>query len=155
MVVDRRDVIDRFVVPLFSLFLLFPVTMVHVIVGTPRDGRSCRGATGLAVHARPRRDPFIQLALIVAVTIAATSLLSGGAGNVRVAVVVAGLAAVVAIGGRFADRLRDWVDRRFFREAYDAERVLTELSETCGRWWRRGRCCRPFWPGFPRRSTSR
>jgi len=55
-------------------------------------------------------------------------LLSGGAGIVRVAAVAAGLAAIVAIGRRFADRLRRWVDRRFFREAYDAERILSELA---------------------------
>jgi sigma-B regulation protein RsbU (phosphoserine phosphatase) len=30
---------------------------------------------------------------------------------------------------RAADRLRGWIDRRFFREAYDAEQILTALSE--------------------------
>src|SRR5439155_9014745 len=70
----------------------------------------------------------IQLALTVAVSIAATSLLSGGAGPMRVALVVAALAAIVAIGGRFADRLRRWVDRRFFREAYEADAILSDLA---------------------------
>jgi sigma-B regulation protein RsbU (phosphoserine phosphatase) len=39
-----------------------------------------------------------------------------------------GMAAAMVLP-RFAKRAFDWTDRRFFREAYDAERVLTELSE--------------------------
>jgi sigma-B regulation protein RsbU (phosphoserine phosphatase) len=37
--------------------------------------------------------------------------------------------AVALVVPRFAKRAFDWTDRRFFREAYDVERVLTELSE--------------------------
>jgi sigma-B regulation protein RsbU (phosphoserine phosphatase) len=39
-----------------------------------------------------------------------------------------GMAAALLVP-RFAKRAFDWTDRRFFREAYDVERVLTELSE--------------------------
>jgi sigma-B regulation protein RsbU (phosphoserine phosphatase) len=39
-----------------------------------------------------------------------------------------GMAAALVVP-RFAKRAFDWTDRRFFREAYDVERVLTELSE--------------------------
>lgn len=35
---------------------------------------------------------------------------------------------VVVLLGRWADGLRVWIDRRFFREAYDAEKILGELS---------------------------
>ena len=37
--------------------------------------------------------------------------------------------AVAVVVPRFAGRAFAWTDRRFFREAYDVERVLTELSE--------------------------
>ena len=37
--------------------------------------------------------------------------------------------AVAIVVPRFAGRAFAWTDRRFFREAYDVERVLTELSE--------------------------
>jgi phosphoserine phosphatase RsbU/P len=47
---------------------------------------------------------------------------------VRVAAVVAGTVAIVAIGRRFADRLRGWVDRRFFREAYQTDAILSDLA---------------------------
>src|SRR5262249_54810755 len=46
----------------------------------------------------------------------------------KIAVIALGLTAVMVIR-RGAERLRGWVDRRFFREAYDAERVLSELSD--------------------------
>jgi sigma-B regulation protein RsbU (phosphoserine phosphatase) len=39
-----------------------------------------------------------------------------------------GMAAAIVLP-RFAKRAFDWTDRRFFREAYDVERVLTELSD--------------------------
>jgi sigma-B regulation protein RsbU (phosphoserine phosphatase) len=39
-----------------------------------------------------------------------------------------GMAAAVVVP-RFAKKAFDWTDRRFFRESYDTERVLTELSE--------------------------
>jgi sigma-B regulation protein RsbU (phosphoserine phosphatase) len=39
-----------------------------------------------------------------------------------------GMAAVVVVP-RGAEKLVRWTDRRFFREAYDAERVLTDLSD--------------------------
>jgi phosphoserine phosphatase RsbU/P len=70
----------------------------------------------------------IQIVLLVAVSVAATALLSGGAGFARVALVIAGMIAIVAGGGRFADRLRRWVDRRFFRESYEADLILSDLA---------------------------
>ncbi len=39
-----------------------------------------------------------------------------------------GMAAAIVVP-RFAKRAFEWTDRRFFRESYDVERVLTELSE--------------------------
>jgi len=42
--------------------------------------------------------------------------------------VVLGAGAVWRISRR-ADKLRDWIDRRFFREAYNAEQVLSDLGD--------------------------
>jgi phosphoserine phosphatase RsbU/P len=42
-----------------------------------------------------------------------------------------GAALAAVLGARnAAERLREWIDRRFFREAYQAEHVLSELSES-------------------------
>ena len=40
-----------------------------------------------------------------------------------------GIAAVLVLR-RAADKLRSWTDRRFFREAYNAELILSDLSES-------------------------
>jgi phosphoserine phosphatase RsbU/P len=45
----------------------------------------------------------------------------------QIAMVLVGASGIFLIG-RFADRLRRWVDLRFFREAYDTEQILTELA---------------------------
>ena len=37
--------------------------------------------------------------------------------------------AIVINVRRLGERLRTWIDRRFFREAYSAEQILGELSE--------------------------
>ena len=127
-VAGRRDFADWVAFPILGFLFLFPLTMAYVIV--VHRAMDVRVVVRQGVQYVLARGGIraIQLALIVAVSIVATSMLSGGAGIARVAIVVAALAAVVAIGGRFADRLRGWVDRRFFREAYDAEQILSELA---------------------------
>jgi phosphoserine phosphatase RsbU/P len=124
----RRDFADWIAFPILGFLFLFPLTMAYVIV--VHRAMDVRVVVRQSVQYVLARGGIrvIQLALIVAVTVAATSMLSGGAGTVRVTIVIAGLAVIVAVGRRFADRLRDWVDRRFFREAYDAEQILSELA---------------------------
>jgi phosphoserine phosphatase RsbU/P len=114
--------------PLATMVLLFPLTTAYVIlVHRAMDVRVVirQGLQYVLARGGVRA---IQIALLVATSIAATSLLTGNAGIPRVAGVVAGMAAVAAIGGRFADRLRRWVDRRFFREAYEADAILSDLA---------------------------
>ena len=120
--------------PLWSSFLLltmvlaFPLTMAYVIV--VHRAMDVRVVIRQGVQYVLARGGIrvIQIALVVALSIAATSLLSGDPGMVRVSFVIAAMAAIVAIGGRFADRLRRWVDRRFFREAYEADAILSDLA---------------------------
>ena len=115
------------VVPVMML-LIFPLTMAYVIVVQRAMDVRVVIRQGLQYVLARGGVRAIQLALTVAVSIAATSLLSSGTGMVRVAGVVAGMTAIVAIGGRFAGRLRGWVDRRFFREAYEADAILSDLA---------------------------
>jgi sigma-B regulation protein RsbU (phosphoserine phosphatase) len=116
------------VVQVLMFFVFFPVTMAYVIV--VQRAMDVRVVIRQGVQYVLARGGIrvIQLLLTVAVSIAATLLLLGGTGMVRVSIVIAGMAAIVAIGGRFADRLRGWVDRRFFREAYEADAILSDLA---------------------------
>ena len=114
--------------PLIGMMLAFPLTMAYVIVVHRAMDVRVAIRQGLQYVLARGGIRAIQLVLLVAVTIAATTVLSGGAGFARVAMVIAAMVAVVAIGGRFADRLRRWVDRRFFREAYEADAILSDLA---------------------------
>jgi sigma-B regulation protein RsbU (phosphoserine phosphatase) len=114
--------------PLFTMVLVFPLTLAYVIVVHRAMDVRVVIRQGLQYVLARNGIRAIRIALLVGATIAATLLLRGDAGIARVAAVVAGLVAVAAIGGRFADRLRRWVDRRFFREAYEADAILSDLA---------------------------
>jgi phosphoserine phosphatase RsbU/P len=55
-------------------------------------------------------------------------LTKSGGRTAKIIVAAIGLLAIFTIRGAAA-RLRIWTDRRFFREAYNAEQVLSELSD--------------------------
>ena len=115
--------------PLFTMVLVFPLTLAYVIVVHRAMDVRVVIRQGLQYVLARGGIRVIQIALLVGATIAATTLLTASnAGFTRVAAVVVGLAGVAAIGGRFADRLRRWVDRRFFREAYEADAILSDLA---------------------------
>ena len=114
--------------PLMAMLLAFPLTMAYVIVVHRAMDVRVVVRQGLQYVLARGGIRAIQVALLVAVSVAATSLLSGAVGFGQVAIVVAGMAALVAIGGRFANRLRLWVDRRFFREAYETDAILGDLA---------------------------
>jgi sigma-B regulation protein RsbU (phosphoserine phosphatase) len=114
--------------PLFSMVLVFPLTLAYVIVVHRAMDVRVVIRQGLQYVLARNGVRAIRFALLIGATIAATLLLRGDAGIGRVAAVVAGLVAVAAIGGRCADRLRQWVDRRFFREAYEADAILSDLA---------------------------
>jgi len=130
LIVIRRNVLlSGWSTALLSVMMLtFPLTMAYVVV--VHRAMDVRVVIRQGVQYVLARGGIrvIQIALVVAASIAATSLLSGDPGMLRVSVVIAGTAAIVAIGGRFADRLRGWVDRRFFREAYEADAILSDLA---------------------------
>ena len=120
---------DRFVIPMFALFLLFPLTMAYVIV--VHRAMDVRVVVRQGVQYVLARGGIrvIQLALIVAVTIAASSLLSGGGGS---SCASRSWSPDWRRSWRSAADLpiacARWVDRRFFREAYDAEQILSDLA---------------------------
>ena len=119
---------DWIFLPLFGALFLLPVTMAYVIVVHRAMDVRVVIRQGLQYVLARGAIRTVQIVLLVAVSVAAAPLLSGSAGIARVAAVVAGLAAIAAIGRRFADRLRGWVDRRFFREAYETDAILSDLA---------------------------
>jgi sigma-B regulation protein RsbU (phosphoserine phosphatase) len=113
-----------------SMLVLFPITMAYVIVVqramdvrmVVRSGvRYAVASTGLKV----------LRAVLIIVVVLLTIHFERRADHQREAllIVVAGAALTLTVG-RFARRVSQWMDRRFFREAYNSERILTELSDS-------------------------
>ena len=114
--------------PLFGALFLFPVTMAYVIVvHRAMDVRVVirQGVQYLLARGSLR---VVQIALSVWIVATAATLASGRPA-VRILLIAGGLAAVLLLETS-AGRLRRWVDRRFFREAYDAELILSDLASS-------------------------
>ncbi len=116
--------------PCLLLTFLFPLTLAYIIVVYRAMDIRVVMRQGLR-YALARRGVAVLQALLtgaLVVTIAwltqshSTSL----AGTLLV--VSAGIAAIYLLG-RGAVRLAKWIDRRFFRDSYNAEQLLMELSE--------------------------
>jgi phosphoserine phosphatase RsbU/P len=110
--------------------LLFPLTLTYVIVVQKAMGVGVAIRQGLQYTLARGGIRVLQMAAMAAVVIAGTGL----AANVshdrvqKAIVILIGIAAYFTIR-RVGDGLRTWLDRRFFRENYNAENVLSELSE--------------------------
>jgi sigma-B regulation protein RsbU (phosphoserine phosphatase) len=124
------------VVPAWVLFtafvalLLFPLSLAYAIVVQRALDVRVVVRQGLQYALARRGVMVLQVLVIVAVIVAASTLAGEAAANrpKRIQYVGSGIA-IVFLMQRAADRLRLWIDRRFFREAYDAEQILTSLSE--------------------------
>ena len=110
--------------------ILFPLTLTYVIVVQKAMGVGLALRQGLQYTLARGTIRVLQF-IAVGVVIVAGTTMAGNAGHDRpqkIIVILAGITAYFTIR-RLGDSLRTWVDRRFFRESYDAEHVLTELSE--------------------------
>ena len=110
--------------------LLFPLTLTYVIVVQKAMGVGVAIRQGLQYTLARGGIRVLQIAAIATVVIAGTTLAANVSHNraQKTIVILIGIAAYFTIR-RIGDGLRTWVDRRFFRENYNAENVLSELSE--------------------------
>ena len=112
------------------MLVLFPITMAYVIVvQRAMDVRMVvRLGVKYAIASTSLRIARLLLILLVAVI---TADLARQSGHRWEAFAIAGLGTGVILAfGHLARRATNWMDKRFFREAYDAERVLSELSNS-------------------------
>jgi sigma-B regulation protein RsbU (phosphoserine phosphatase) len=107
---------------------IFPLTLAYVIVvQRAMDVRMVIRQSlqyGLA-KSGIRALQFVAIAIVIgtALALATKSNLPG-----KMIVIALAVTALFSIP-RFGERLRTWTDRRFFREAYNAEQVLSELID--------------------------
>jgi sigma-B regulation protein RsbU (phosphoserine phosphatase) len=121
---------EWFVLSALSLMLLFPITLAYVIVVHRAMDVRVVIRQGLQYALASRGIQVLQVLLtgvilITGVSFARNSHLSLANEITTIAVLI--LAVLWLRKG--AILLRKWTDRRFFRDAYDAEQILEALSE--------------------------
>jgi sigma-B regulation protein RsbU (phosphoserine phosphatase) len=112
------------------LMLLFPLTMAYVIVVYRAMDVGVVVRQGLQYGLAKNGVRVLQVLLLVAIIAGTLLIIRNYSENiaVQIAFVVGGLALIPLID-LVAKRLRVWIDRKFFRDAYDAEQILTDLSD--------------------------
>jgi phosphoserine phosphatase RsbU/P len=124
-----RGIPEWATVPALLCLLLFPITLAYVIV--VQRALDVRVALRTSVKYALARGGLL-LARITLFFFAglATAKAACQADSTKAAMFmgVAVLAGLLVIRRKFFDTLSLWMDRRFFREAYNAEQVLSDLS---------------------------
>jgi sigma-B regulation protein RsbU (phosphoserine phosphatase) len=118
-----------YVITSILAIVLFPLTLAYVIV--VQRAMEVRVAIRIGVQYALARGGLsvIRIILSICIIVMAVKLALDAAGPVTATVLI-GIAVGLLLGvGRLGDAIREWMDRRFFREAYDAEVILTELSQ--------------------------
>jgi len=109
---------------------LFPITLAYVIVVQKAMDVRVALRQGLQYALARSSVRVLRALLVTAVIVSAVAMAEDVNRNrpQKITVIALGIVAALSIR-RLGERVRKWIDRRFFREAYDAEHVLTELSE--------------------------
>lgn len=132
-IATRRDMstIPAYVtIPAMLALILFPITLAYVIIVHRAFGLSMVIRQGLRYALARRGVRLMQILLSIAVMVTtATLATTPGINRPRVIIVMSAGVALVLLLRRIAEVVSAWVDRRFFREAYNAEQLLAVLSE--------------------------
>jgi sigma-B regulation protein RsbU (phosphoserine phosphatase) len=109
---------------------IFPLTLAYVIVVQRALDVQVVLRQGLKYALAKSGIRALQVALSVITVYVAVRVAASPTVNpaVKAGVITVGALQIWALRWR-AEQLRTWTDRRFFREAYDAEQVLSELSD--------------------------
>ena len=143
------------ILPALLAMCLFPVTLAYVIVVHRAFGVALTLRQGLQYALASRGVRVLQVFLILGIMLTAVAMATQpGMNRPRILQVVAVGAMLVFFLQRAAEWLSAWVDRRFFREAYQAELVLASLSEDVRTMVETNRCSKPSPPASAKPCTS-
>ncbi len=114
------------------LFCLFPLTLAYVVVAERAMNLRMVIRHGLR-YALAKGGVRVLLGLMMAGLITVVSNVVFGSmlnPTAKISLFVAAVVIASLIIRRTRVRLQKWIDRRFFREAYNTEKILEDLSET-------------------------
>jgi phosphoserine phosphatase RsbU/P len=116
--------------PALAAMFVFPLTMAYVVVVHRALEVQVVVRQGVQYALARGGLRVLQVLITFAVVFSAAWLLADPAANRPQKIKIIGWAVLAGIlVQRFGTRLAGWVDRRFFREAYDAEQILSELAD--------------------------
>ena len=119
-----------FVLFSLALMLLFPVTLAYVIVVHRALDVRVVLRMGLQYALATGGIRVLQILLTVAVLIVGVTFARSHRQSLASEITTIALLILAVLWLRKgAERLRKWTDRRFFRDAYDAEQILEALSD--------------------------
>jgi sigma-B regulation protein RsbU (phosphoserine phosphatase) len=114
----------------FGMLAIFPVTLAYVIVVERAMDVRVVVRQGLQYALARRGIAALQIAASVVVMLLVLNLVRDPNVNRPQSLTYLGWGVTfIVLANRVAARGAAWIDRRFFREAVDAERVLSELSD--------------------------
>lgn len=121
---------EEFLIACFLPLTLFPITLAYVIVVQRALDVRVVIRQGLRYALAQRTVRILQIIAFAVVFVGAATLATDPSRNrpSKIQAIGWGILGAVVIR-RGGERLRGWVDRRFFREAYNAEQILRELSD--------------------------
>jgi sigma-B regulation protein RsbU (phosphoserine phosphatase) len=110
-----------------AALLVFPLTMAYVIVVHRAMDVRMVLRQGLQYLLATSGIRILQIALSAGIIVLAATISTNLSVAMRLGLLAVGFALLVELGV-FADRLRRWIDRRFFRGAYEADEILADLA---------------------------
>jgi sigma-B regulation protein RsbU (phosphoserine phosphatase) len=112
---------------LIAMMLMLPLTMAYAIVVHRAMDVRVVVRQGLQYVLATRGIRLLQVAVSVTIITAAATMSANTSATSRIIFMSLGLGLLAALQG-FAGRLRGWIDRRFFREAYETDAILSDLA---------------------------
>jgi sigma-B regulation protein RsbU (phosphoserine phosphatase) len=112
------------------MLLLFPITIAYVIVVQRAMDVRMVVRSGLQYALASTGIKVLRVLLVTAVVLLTIHFVQQSEHRLEGIAIFAGGAVAVILLSRLARWVGNWIDRRFFREAYDAERILTDLSSS-------------------------
>jgi phosphoserine phosphatase RsbU/P len=114
----------------YLMFFLFPVTLAYVIVVHRALDVRVVIRQGLQYAFASSGIMVLKIAILSGVAIGVYEVAShaGNRSLLSTLIIAAGVGVAIA-QRRLLQRLKQWTDRRFFRDAYNAEQILSELSD--------------------------